>query len=347
MSTSAAVLTEPEPLHDEANQTELQILHKDLNAAYVKIARLEQKLELVARKLRPNRDEHPAPEEETAVSRLVDLAHPNNPCRALAKGSSYEICRPPLRHRLTKPEAVDRIQGLWKTVPAWANGAISHEDAGFLDGLIRDLRPDQVYEVGVASGASSALILSSMAAYADPARTWLHSYDIARACYFDPSHAVGDATRAMVPALLKNWKLNVRCTALDVPHEKPAGAKSLYFIDANHSHPWPALDLIALLPGLKAGDAVVLHDINLAAMSQGRFLDYGAQWLFEDWLGERSQPEVARLNIGAIVIPENKNIILTSLVKTLSRPWPTGLKIDEDHLIGCEKSFMEFFPPME
>ena len=346
MSTSAALLTEPDQLNDEANKTALQILHKDLNAAYLKIARLEQKLELVSKKLRPNRDE-PSPDEETVVSRLRDLAHPNNPSRALAKGSSYEISRPPLRDRLTQPAAVERIHALWKTLPQWATGVISYEDAGFLDGLIRDLRPDQVYEVGVASGASSALILSSMSAYADPSRVWLHSYDIATQCYFDAAHAVGDATREMVPALLKQWKLNVRSTALDVPHEKPAQTKSLYFIDANHSHPWPALDLIALLPGLQAGDAVVLHDVNLPTITEGKFPDYGAQWLFDDWLGERSRPEVAMPNIGALIIPENKNVILTSLVKTLSRPWPSGLKVDEDHLIACEKSFMEFFPPID
>lgn len=341
MSQSTAVLNEPTQLDDE---TALHVLHKDLNAAYLKIARLEQKLELVAKKLR--RDEA-TPAEESIVSRLADFAHANNPCRALAQGSSYEISRPPLRHRLTKPEAVERIDALWKTLPAWATGVISYEDAGFLDGLIRDQRPDQVYEVGVASGASSSLILSSMAAYADPSRIWLHSYDIATACYFDPSHAVGDATRSMVPALLKHWKLNVRSTALDVPREKPAGTKSLYFIDANHSHPWPTLDLIAILPGLQAGDVVVLHDVNLPAISGGKFLDDGAQSLFDDWLGERSRPEVALPNIGAIVIPENKNIILTSLVKTLSRPWPTGLKVDEDNLAACEKSFMEFFSRIE
>jgi len=345
MSTSAAVLTEPDQLNAEANKVALHLLHKDLNAAYLKIARLEQKLELITKKLRPNRDDG-APVEEAVVSRLVDFAHPNNLCRALAQGSSYEISRAPVRNRLTKPETTERTKTLWKTLPEWVAGAITEEDAGFLDGLIRELRPDQVYEVGVASGASSALILNSMAAYADPSCAWLHSYDIATHCYFDATHAVGDATREMVPALLKQWKLNVRSTALDVPREKPAQTKSLYFIDACHSHPWPALDLVALLPGLAAGDTVVLHDINLPTFTEGKFLDHGAQWLFEDWLGQRLQPEVALPNIGAIVIPENKNILLTSLVKTLSRPWPEDVKIDEDHLIVCDKAFTEFFPPI-
>jgi predicted O-methyltransferase YrrM len=343
MSPLSAVLSEPTQPIAEADKTALHLLHKDLNAAYLKIARLEQKLELLTKKLRPNRDES-APAEVAAVSRLVDLSHPDNLCRALAENSSFEISRPPLRHRRISPETTARVRALWQTLPEWVQGAISCEDAGFLDGLIREVRPDQVYEIGVASGASSTVILTSMAAYADPSRTWLYSYDIATDCYFDPSHAVGEATRTMVPALLKQWKLDLRGTALDVPREKPSQTKSLYFIDANHSHPWPVFDLIALLPGLQPGDVVVLHDVNLPVAKEGRFLDYGAQWLFEDWLGERSWPEVTTPNIGAIVVPENKDILLTSLVKTLSRPWPAGTKIDEDHLAACEKAFAAFFP---
>ena len=133
-----------------------------------------------------------------------------------------------------------------------------------------------------------------MADYGDPSKIWLHSYDIADVCYFELSRAVGDATRAMVPHLLKQWKLTTGTTALDVPRQNHSPTKSLYFIDANHSHPWPALDLIALLPGLKPGDHVALHDINLPTITEGKFPDYGVQWLFEDWLGEEHRAGCSR-----------------------------------------------------
>jgi predicted O-methyltransferase YrrM len=331
--------------NEQASKGALHQLHRDLNAAYLKIARQDQKLDSLVRKLRSRADggdESSGMVQDETVSRLADLANPHNFCRALVHESPYEAARPSIRQLATSPEAVSRIDALWQALPKWATGVISTEDAGFLDGLIHAERPDQVYEVGVASGASSALILRSMADYADAARIWLHSYDIASECYFDPSHQVGDATRTMVPELLEHWKLNVRTTALDVPRCKEG--KSLYFIDANHSHPWPAFDLIALLPGLKAGDVVALHDVNLPTITAGKFPDYGAQWLFTDWLGERLQPAVAVPNIGAVVIPENKQVVLTSLIKTLSRPWPLHVKVEEEHLLACEKAFQEFLP---
>ena len=46
----------------------------------------------------------------------------------------------------------ERIKSLWQSLPSWTQGVISSVDAGFLDTLVKEVRPDQVYEVGVASG---------------------------------------------------------------------------------------------------------------------------------------------------------------------------------------------------
>jgi len=107
----------------------------------------------------------------------------------------------------------------------------------------------------------------------------------------------------MVPHLLKNWELTRRPPRSTFPAKGIPGA--LFYRRQSH-HPWPALDLIALLPGLKAGDHVALHDTNLPAISDGRFPSYGVQWLFEDWMGDRLVPEVATPNIGALVIPATR-----------------------------------------
>ena len=324
---------------EETNRTAFRQLRQELKEAYFKIEQQQQKLETFARKLRSGRGaDEAAPESGALPSRLADLAHPENFGRWLI--SQTPQAADPRRCPLPQGETAARLEALWARLPAWTQGTINSEDAGFLCRMIEEVRPEKIYEVGVASGASSALILSTMAGYADPSRTWLHSHDIARLCYFDAAHGVGDATREMVPEFTRNWELNLVSTALDVCREP--NSRALFFVDANHDHPWPALDLIALLPGLKAGDRVVLHDINLPTISEGKFPSYGVQYLFEDWLGERLVPDVALANIGAVTIPADRRLVVESLVRTLARPWPLNTSAKGAHLAACDKLFLNY-----
>lgn len=323
-------------------------LESELKSAHDRIARQQEKLQLLVTTLRSSQAlpgigaTAPAAPATPPAPSLTDtgLALPDHPYRTLIPAAS--LARPAIparRLKITGTESATWVEALWKTVPAWSRGMISGEDAAFLNAVIEKIRPDHVYEIGVASGTSAALILSTMAPFADPFKVWLYSYDITGQCYFDRSRAVGDATREMVPALLENWKLNTAATALDVARDRQLSSRPLYFIDANHIHPWPTLDLIALLPVLKPGDCVVLHDINLPAKTAGKFPDEGAQWLMEDWTGPRLVPDVALPNIGAILIPDDPRELLTSLVKALARPWPKPLVSSEEksHLHACER----------
>jgi len=319
--------------NEQTSKAALRQVHQDLKQAYLQVAQLKQKLDIVTKKLRSIQKSA----DITAIAKR-DIPSERKPAQ-----ESLPIPAKPSPHLrpLQEGEAAARVNQLWQQRPSWTKGMILFNDTHFLDGLIREVHPDEVYEVGVASGTSSALILSSMAAYSDPSKIWLHSWDITDTCYFDSERAVGDATRAMVPHLLKQWKLSIG-TALDVPRARDPKIKPLYFIDANHSHPWPTLDLIALLPALSPGDHVVLHDINLFASFGGEFPDFGVQWLFEDWLGESIVPDVPLPNIGAIIIPEDKAVIRASLEKTLSRPWPLQMTTTDAHVLACEKCLADF-----
>jgi predicted O-methyltransferase YrrM len=325
---------------EHAAKAALLDLREQLESACTRIAQQQEKLKLLVAKVQTQRA---TPESQPAASapslRDTDLADPGHPYRQPAGNFSPA---PAGRLAIANTSGTDRIAALWKSLPKWASGTISTEDAAFLDAIIEKIRPGQVHEIGVASGTSSALILSSMEAYGANGPVWLHSYDLIAKCYFDPSHNVGDATREMVPGLLDRWKLKVGTTALDVRREERPAARPLYFIDANHIHPWPTLDLIALLPGLQPGDCVVLHDINLPAKTAGKFPDYGAQWLFESWLGPRLEPDVAIPNIGAIFIPDDPRLILPGLVQALTRPWTLHRPAEIAHLHHCEQRLAEF-----
>ncbi len=328
---------------EQAATTALREVRRELADAQARIAQQQDKIRLLAATARTQR---PAPKTSTAPLApslaSADLIEPQHPYHQHLAKTSLPTQAPATRLPMENTPGAARLAALWQKRPEWARGAITLEDATFFDAVLERVRPSQVHEIGVASGTSSALILNTLATQQNPAPIWLHSYDLFPKCYFDQSRAVGDATREMVPDLLGRWKLKTGVTALDVLPDSSTQGRPLYFIDANHIHPWPGLDLIALLPGLRPGDCLVLHDINLPEKFAGQFLEYGAQWLFEDWLGPRLEPDVAIPNIGAIFMPDDFRLVLPSLVKYFSRPWTLSHPVERPHLRRCEQRLAQF-----
>src|SRR5262245_4177908 len=83
--------------------------------------------------------------------------------------------------------------------PTWAAGALPRRDAAFLVDIIHANQPATIVEVGVASGVSSAVILSALDALPDPVSRTLRSCDIVPTCYFDSRYATGEAVQSIYP----------------------------------------------------------------------------------------------------------------------------------------------------
>ena len=328
---------------EQAATTALKETRRELADAHTRIAQQQDKLRLLAAQARAH-----IPAAKVTAAQLAPslastaLAEPTHPYRQRLAREPIPFQAPATRLPIANTPGAARLAALWQKRPAWAKGTITLEDATFFDAVLDRVRPSQVHEIGVASGTSSALILNTLAAQQNPAPTWLHSYDLFPKCYFDPSRAVGDATREMVPHLLSRWKLNTGVTALDVLPDANLRSRPLYFIDANHIHPWPGLDLLALLPGLRPGDCLVLHDINLPEKFAGQFMEFGAQNLFQDWLGPRIEPDVHIPNIGAIFMPDDPTLVLPSLLRYFSRPWTISHPVERPHIRRCEQRLADF-----
>jgi len=97
----------------------------------------------------------------------------------------------------------------------------------------------------------------------------------------------------------------------------------LLFIDANHFHPWPALDLMATLHLLKKEAWVVLHDIRLPFQSEHQV--HGPMHLFDFWKGEKLQSR-KRGNIGGIRLHEDPEKTISNLKEILAIPWESGVE---------------------
>lgn len=211
--------------------------------------------------------------------------------------------------------------------PLWATGHISDYDAALLRGLIARQKPSRMVEVGVASGYSTAVILDAMSAYKsqDQNDLWLHSYDIMEQCYFDQSRRTGSAVDELVPGLSHHVRFHFGATALAVRDLPDDQMFDLAFIDASHDHPWPTFDTLAILPKLKKGSWIVLHDIMLPFF-HAEFQCCGANLLFSLWPGEKimQPPEIAWRNIGAIRYDGNKEATRSMLASLFQLPWETS-----------------------
>lgn len=209
------------------------------------------------------------------------------------------------------------LDHLYSERPDWVTGYISLQDARFLLSRALEAEADLFIEIGTASGISTAVLAQAVQSGS------LVSYDTAQFFYADATKLVGDAARMMLPReKLERLYFRNPAGAFDLRTDYGPDTIPFLFIDANHKHPWPTLDLLAALPCLKAGSEVVMHDIDLPNLNPD-FPTWGAKHLFDDLDLEKRRDEASDVpNIGSIVIPADKDALREQLVDIVHRhPW--------------------------
>lgn len=148
------------------------------------------------------------------------------------------------------------------------------------------------------------------------------SYDISERFYADRDMETGQAAREMLPQeLLTHVEFRNPTTAPDVRDDHAPNSLELVFIDADHRHPWPTLDLLAILDVTKPGAQVVMHDINLP-VAYPDFQDWGAKHLFDDVACEKKVGDTHRRNIGSLFVPADKEALHHQLRAIVgAHPW--------------------------
>jgi len=222
-------------------------------------------------------------------------------------------------------------------MPSWAGGAIGVLDACFLYDLIAALRPTHLIEIGTASGGSTATMLRALHDHdiplTDAQGPTLRSFDLHPFCFSARTKPVGAAIHELVLHLAHGVSFTTGATSLDAGRTLAGFNAQLAFIDAEHRHPWPTIDLLALLPAMAPGAWVVLHDIDLPAAASryeaahSTRVDWhhaGAQWLYEAWPFEKLAGLGKASNIGAIALPDQpltRAQWRSELAEVLARPF--------------------------
>jgi glycosyltransferase involved in cell wall biosynthesis/predicted O-methyltransferase YrrM len=210
-------------------------------------------------------------------------------------------------------------QELIAAVPPWVKGSLSHADIGFLLHVVAAHAPRHVVEIGTGSGVSTGVISRGLAAaQAVTAQDYtVVSYDVSPHLWFDAGRRVGEAAASLAePQILEHVTFRNPATALDAAREHGPDSLAFVFLDAMHAHPWPALDLLALLDCLEPGGIVVLHDINLPLLHAGE--PAGVKWLFEELDVIRFVAADDPPNIGAIMVPTEKSGLRDELLRIVA-----------------------------
>ena len=221
--------------------------------------------------------------------------------------------------------------------PSWVKGSIRFQEALFLRDAILDELPSIVLEIGTGSGLSAACICHSLESASKITgcnqNYRVISYDCTEVFYADHSRHVGDAARELLDdALLAHIEFRHPLRAADVLDHFPDKSVSFILIDANHHHPWPTLDLLAVSRLIRPGGLVFLHDINLPYWSPYPPC-WGVHYLFNALdLEKYHSPDLVGLsNMGMFLFPPDTSLLRRQLVKVLNaHPWE--VPVDDQYL---------------
>lgn len=199
------------------------------------------------------------------------------------------------------------------------NSEMSQNERYFLNGILRHVKPHKILEVGVAAGGSSAIILNATQDISDSV---LYSADYLDFYYRAPHRKVGFTVPENFPEYLDRWKL---FAGGDVSRyiEQIGDGIDFALIDTAHVHPVETLNFLCVLPFMKIGSWVVLHDISLQWSSE---YSLACKYLFDHVVSENKlmpTPDSIPLfaNIGAFQITNDTHKNIKDVFMSLTIPW--------------------------
>lgn len=216
-------------------------------------------------------------------------------------------------------------------------GGIGSRDYFFLTCLVSILAPRRVVEIGTLTGFSAAIIAAAIDRqhrHADGAglpagrrqEITVETIDYHTHCVIDETKEVGFEIPNLIPDLASSVRIHTQRESDYVRELAAHDEFGLAFIDADHRHPWPLLDVLRLAPYVASGGWIGLHDIQLGTFGTelkeaGKSLEsgtpYGAEWLFDRWPFRK----IRSFQIGAIEIPSRKDALIPFALSLVDEPF--------------------------
>ncbi|MFL6590469.1 MAG: class I SAM-dependent methyltransferase [Chthoniobacterales bacterium] len=276
----------------------------------------------LARKLR----QLPSREQPGEMARYLDIGefknweHFETKYRELA----VELGQP---GKVPAPGEVDFLHAMVDLDDVRYPGGIGSRDYFFLTCMVSILAPHRVIEIGTLTGFSTAIIAAAIhRQHGTQSGITVDTVDSHTHCSIDTSRPIGFEIAELVPNLASNIRIHTGRESDLVSELASRGEFDLAFIDADHRHPWPLLDVLRLAPSIKPQGWIVLHDIQLGSygaseLEAGRGLEgrtpYGAEWLFDRWPFRK----IRSFHIGAVELPAEREVLVPFAFELMQQPF--------------------------
>ena len=205
-------------------------------------------------------------------------------------------------------------------------GTIGLRDYLFLSAFASILAPERAVEVGTLAGFSAAIIAAALhRRHPDPKSVLVESIDKNTHSVVENDKQVGFQIPDIIPDFPNAIRVHAPAESEAIKEFAVRGELQLVFIDANHQHPQPLLDLLRATPYVRSGDWILLHDIKLGTLGRASIesvhdvrcgASFGAEWLFGYWPFRK----IAGGNIGAVQIPVQKTAIIPAALRLMALP---------------------------
>jgi predicted O-methyltransferase YrrM len=250
--------------------------------------------------------------------------------------------------KIPAPGEVEFLQRVVDLDGARYPGGIGSRDSFFLTALISILAPRRVVEIGTLTGFSTAVIAAAIDRQhgkASPPIT-VETIDADTHCMIDRTRPIGFEIPELVPDLVSKVLVHTGQGSDFVSELAHPGEFGLAFIDADHRHPWPLLDVLRLAPYVQKSGWIGLHDIQLGTywkelketgQSQEAGAPYGAEWLFERWPFRK----IRSFHIGAVELPSRKDALIPFALSLMEEPFEVTGKTAERTRRAIYESFAE------
>jgi hypothetical protein len=261
----------------------------------------------------------PAPAPSTEVCEINSLADFESGYARLAIMLGHAGKSPP-------PGEIEFLRSI-QSRPMQHPGTIAGSDYFFLTAFVSILAPQRVVEIGTLTGFSAVIIAAALRRQSQEASTkWVDTIDLLPKCFIDETRPTGFEIAEAFPDLASMIRLHIPHDATVVSELAEPEELEIAFIDADHQHPLPLLDLLRVAPYIKGGGWILLHDIQLASKArQANGVDptlrwgaaEGAELLFESWPFRK----ISGGNIGAVQLPQEKSELIPFALRLMSVPY--------------------------
>lgn len=206
-------------------------------------------------------------------------------------------------------------------------GTIALREYLFLSAFASILAPKRTVEVGTLAGFSAAIIAAALRRrHPGQKGVLVETIDRNTHSVVDPSKMVGFQIPDIIPQFADAVRVHAPADSAAIRELARRDELQLIFIDADHQHPRPLLDLLRAAPCIRSGGWILLHDIKLGTIGRanaatdhrlGTAASFGAEWLFDYWPFRK----IGGGNIGAVQMPVQKAALIPTALRLMKLPF--------------------------